>query len=100
MDISGIPSNPYRQYIASNQAKKEPAIEESSDDSKIDKAKDFARGVLGLDAAENDTQEVTSADNTSTETDVDVDEEGSVYHQLGQYVKAAGTVGSVICFFI
>lgn len=89
MDISNVGSNPYRQYVSAYKAKTESVTAESRDDSGIEKIKDLACGVLGIDQAESDAQEV----NSNAEQD-------DGYYQLGQYIKAAGTVGSVICFFV
>lgn len=89
MNITNVSSNPYRQYVSSYKARAGSGTEESCDDSSIEKIKDFACGILGIDQAENDSQKVDS----------NVDEKDG-YYQMGQYIKAAGTVGSIIRFFV
>lgn len=82
-------SNPYRQYVSAYKEKAELPTEESSNSSSGEKIKDFACGFLGVDKAAKDSQEVTVA----------ADQKDGFY-QLGQYIKAAGTVGSMVSLFV
>ena len=91
MNVTGT-SNPYRQYLSTyNSTHKSEAVEtkESEEGTTIEKIKDFTYGVLGIDVSEESVKVIN-----------EVEDQGDAYYKVGQYVKAAGTVGSVICFFV
>ncbi|SEA24688.1 hypothetical protein SAMN05660420_01585 [Desulfuromusa kysingii] len=112
MDISSVSSNPFRQYVSAYKEKTEVVSEKTVDLSSdvnnavndvsnvvtdgisdgisgTEKIIDFTYGLLGIDQVENDPQEVSSND-----------EQGDGLYKLGQYIKAAGTVGTFVSFLI
>ncbi len=83
-------SNPYRQYVEAYKAEKEASETDSDNDSSAFEAlEDFTCGLLGLDSGD---EEVSSVE-------AEGDDEG-LFYNMGQYVKAAGSVASMISFFV
>ena len=90
MNISST-SNPYRQYVEAYKAEKEAAETDSDDDgSAFEALEDFTCGLLGLDSGEDEVSSVAAEED---------DDEG-LFYNMGQYVKAAGSVASMISFFV
>jgi len=84
MDLSGVTSNPYRQYVSSYKATKTETVaatEETDSDSYIDDIKDFACGALGIDQTNGESPEAGS-------------------YEFGQYVSAAVSVGKIVSLFV
>ncbi len=89
MNISSN-DNPYRQYVAAykENQKSDEATDSDEDSPTVDAVKDFACGMLGLDSAADDAREEAS------------DNGDGLFYNVGQVVKAAGSVASMISFFV
>ena len=88
MNISSN-GNPYREYVATFKAEQDTLDITTDDNSTFEAIEDFACGMLGLDSSADDAQDAAGAD----------DGEG-LFYNIGQCAKAAGSVASMISFFV